>query len=131
MSTVDLEKWPIGAEGVGPLRSSFPRDLLLRRIGGDIRALLGPERVQRVVLFGSRARGEAREEGGVDDSDWDVAVFVRGDPPTRGEREGLTQWWVAFGDETGWAVSPMLFPENGWKERTIFMHNLRFDMIEL
>ena len=32
-----------------------------------------PGRVVKVVLFGSRARGEADE-----DSDWDMAVFLRG-----------------------------------------------------
>jgi len=32
---------------------------------------LYPGRIRRVVLFGSRARGDARE-----DSDWDVALFV-------------------------------------------------------
>ena len=31
------------------------------------------DRIERVVLFGSRARGDARP-----DSDWDVAVFLRG-----------------------------------------------------
>jgi predicted nucleotidyltransferase len=30
------------------------------------------ERIERVVLFGSRARGDAHE-----DSDYDVAVFLR------------------------------------------------------
>ena len=32
-----------------------------------------PGRISRVVLFGSRARGEERA-----DSDWDVAVFLKG-----------------------------------------------------
>jgi predicted nucleotidyltransferase len=41
------------------------------RFAASVRALYG-DRVQRIVLFGSRARGEARE-----DSDWDVAVFLR------------------------------------------------------
>jgi predicted nucleotidyltransferase len=35
--------------------------------------ILYGDRIERVVLFGSRARGDARE-----DSDYDVAVFLKG-----------------------------------------------------
>ena len=38
-----------------------------------------PGRVVRVLLYGSRARGDARP-----DSDWDVAVFLKGTPSTDG-----------------------------------------------
>ena len=36
-----------------------------------LRAALDGDRIERVVLFGSRARGDAGEE-----SDYDVAVFL-------------------------------------------------------
>lgn len=38
-----------------------------------------PGRVVRVVLYGSRARGDARP-----DSDWDVAVFLASPPDVAG-----------------------------------------------
>ena len=44
-------------------------DPVLKRFRAALDALCG-DRVERVVLFGSRARGDARE-----DSDYDVAVF--------------------------------------------------------
>ena len=44
-------------------------DPVLVRLAAELRALYGP-RLERVVLFGSRARGDFR-----DDSDYDVAVF--------------------------------------------------------
>lgn len=45
---------------------------LIRRYKARAEAAL-PGRVSRVVLFGSRARGDAKP-----DSDWDVVVFLEG-----------------------------------------------------
>lgn len=44
-----------------------------------------PGQVARVVLFGSRARGDSRP-----DSDYDVAVFVRGSADRRAVRAKLS-----------------------------------------
>jgi predicted nucleotidyltransferase len=41
---------------------------ILRRLKGELERLYG-DRLERVLLFGSRARGDARP-----DSDWDVAA---------------------------------------------------------
>jgi hypothetical protein len=49
--------------------STLAADPILRRLRAALDELYG-ERIERVVLFGSRARGEAGE-----DSDYDVAVF--------------------------------------------------------
>ena len=48
-----------------------PDDPVLTRFRGAVTEICG-ERVERVVLYGSRARGEHRPE-----SDYDVAVFLR------------------------------------------------------
>ncbi len=54
--------------------SQVAQDPVLRRFRAALEALYG-ERLARVVLFGSRARGDARP-----DSDYDVAVFLRDQP---------------------------------------------------
>jgi predicted nucleotidyltransferase len=62
----------------GSLASRTLPDRLPNRVVEHLRAFrrevehVMPHRVTRVVLFGSRARGDARR-----DSDYDVAVFVR------------------------------------------------------
>jgi|SRR5271166_3007063 len=53
---------------------------ILRRICRSLRAIYG-DRIERLVLFGSRARGDAHAE-----SDYDVAVFL----------EDLTDRWREF-----------------------------------
>ncbi len=47
-------------------------DPILKRFRAALDEMYG-DRLERVVLFGSRARDDARE-----DSDYDVAVFLRG-----------------------------------------------------
>ena len=45
-------------------------DPVLQRIRASLRAIYG-DRIERLVLFGSRARGDAHT-----DSDYDVAIFL-------------------------------------------------------
>jgi predicted nucleotidyltransferase len=46
-------------------------DPILRRICTSLRVIYG-DRIERLVLFGSRARGDAHA-----DSDYDIAVFLK------------------------------------------------------
>ena len=110
-------------------RRAFPRERLLARIAGDLRALF-PDRVERLVLYGSRARGDARDEGLVEDSDWDIALFLR-EGPTAEDRKALASWWLDLLEETGHYVQPFAFPGQAYERRTIFMHELRRDAVDL
>ncbi|HVH75815.1 MAG TPA: nucleotidyltransferase domain-containing protein [Stellaceae bacterium] len=51
--------------------SALAADPILKRLRAALDKLCG-ERIERVVVFGSRARGDAGE-----DSDYDVAVFLK------------------------------------------------------
>ena len=57
---------------------------MLKRFRDALDALYG-DRIERVVLFGSRARGDAHE-----DSDYDIAVFLK----------DLTDRWQEIEDHT-------------------------------
>lgn len=65
------------------------------RVREALLRLYGP-RLERAVLFGSRARGDARSG-----SDYDVAVFPRDMPDRWAELDRLADLRVTLLDETG------------------------------
>lgn len=66
-----------------------------------------PGRVRRVVLFGSRARRDARP-----DSDWDVAVFVAGRASSRDTLD-LADAAYDLIVESGETIHPVALSEDG------------------
>ena len=78
------------------------------------------DRIERVVLFGSRARGDARP-----DSDYDVAVFLRG-MESFGREVRLT---AGIGNEIlrdeGAVINALPLPEGSYRDRTGFMGEIR------
>ena len=70
-------------------------DPVLARLRASLAALYG-EKLDRIVLFGSRARDEAGP-----DSDYDVAVFLKTPPDRWRELDRLADLRVRFLDETG------------------------------
>ncbi|MBV9247936.1 MAG: nucleotidyltransferase domain-containing protein [Acetobacteraceae bacterium] len=85
------------------------------------------DRLERVVLFGSRARGDARE-----DSDYDVAVFLRDYVPgTTTELYQLAGLSSVILDETGAFIHAMPYRAGSYHERTPLMHEIRAEGIDL
>ena len=76
-------------------------DPILRRFRAALDEMYG-DRIERVVLFGSRARGDASA-----DSDYDVAVFLRDMADRFAEMDRLADLGTDILNETGEFVHAM------------------------
>jgi predicted nucleotidyltransferase len=100
-------------------------DQILTRFKSALAETYGPA-LDRVVLFGSRARGDARE-----DSDFDVAVFLRDMGP------GMTEWYrladlrTRFLDEGGPFFEAIPFRAAAYDDPTPIMYEIRRDGLPL
>jgi predicted nucleotidyltransferase len=98
---------------------------VLKRFKAALEDLYG-NRIDRVVLFGSRARGEAH-----DHSDYDVAVFLNSLPDRWQELDRLAELRVRFLDETGMFFDTMPYAAMAYRERTPLMREIRRDGLDL
>jgi predicted nucleotidyltransferase len=100
-------------------------DPVLIRFRAALDAAYG-DRVERVVLFGSRARGDHRP-----DSDYDVAVFLRDFRSFGREIEPLAAIETEILSDTGALISPLPMPDGSYEEQTGLMHEMRREGIDL
>ena len=110
--------------------ATLATDPVLARFCAALDALYG-DRIERVVLFGSRARGDARE-----DSDYDVAVFLEdlapGDIAHRWcELHRLADLSSEILHQTDVFVDAKVFPGGAYRDRTSLMREIRRDGIDL
>ena len=82
-------------------------------------------RLAKMVLFGSRARGEAADE-----SDWDIAVFLT-DDPTMEDRHRLTDLGTDLMYVTGHFIQSLALPLRREVEDSYLMRAIRADGIAL
>ena len=113
------------ASGRRAMANESTRDPILSRFRAALDEMFG-DRLARVVLFGSRARGEAR-----DDSDYDVAVFLKDLPDRWRELHRLADLRVDFIDETGAFFDAKPFSIAACKERTPLMFDIRRDGLDV
>jgi predicted nucleotidyltransferase len=101
-------------------------DPILKRFRAALEEAYG-ERLERVVLFGSRARGDARP-----DSDYDVGVFLRDVPDGVAELHRLADLSTAILEDGGEFIHAMAYPAGFYDdERMPLMYAIRAEGIDL
>ena len=100
-------------------------DPVLSRFRAVLDEIYG-ERIERVVLYGSRARGDARP-----DSDYDVAVFLK-DLDGFGKEAGrIAEIETDILSDTGAVINALPLQAGSYRDRTGLMQELRRDGLDL
>jgi len=101
-------------------------DLVISKFRAALGKAYGP-RLERAVLYGSRARGDAKPG-----SDYDIAVFLKNLDSRWDEFGTLAEIEVDLLDETGAVVHAMPYPAGSWRDRSSpLMHEIRKDGFDL
>ena len=81
-----------------------------------------------VLLFGSRARGEARKG-----SDWDVLIVLPKQYLQQSDYDQVSYPLVELGWNLGEQINPILFTQSEWEANSItpFYDNVKRDAISL
>ncbi|HLH48859.1 MAG TPA: nucleotidyltransferase domain-containing protein [Roseiarcus sp.] len=100
-------------------------DPILNRFRAELDKVYG-DRIERVVLFGSRARGE-----GGPDSDYDIAVFLRKPDSFWRESGRLAEIETDILYDTGAVINALPFSAGADHEHSPLMHELGRDGLDL
>lgn len=103
-----------------------PDDPVLRRFREAVTEIYRA-RVARVVLFGSRARGDAQP-----DSDYDIAVFLRDMPDRFTELRRLADVGSAILFDSGEVINALPYLEDAYNDpRMPLMSEIRREGVDL
>lgn len=80
------------------------------------------------ILYGSRARGDARS-----DSDWDILILLNKDTLTQNDYDNVSYPFVMLGCNLGAEINPILYTKKEWEtyQFTPFYENVNRDGIIL
>lgn len=80
------------------------------------------DRIERIILFGSRARQEARPE-----SDYDIALFLHDMESFSAEADRLAKLEFDLMQQTGAVINTLPFKAGAYASQTSFMEEVRRD----
>lgn len=100
-------------------------DPVLKRFRAELERVYG-DKLARVVLFGSRARGDARP-----DSDYDVAVFLKESDGFWDETGRLAEIEVDLIAREDAIVHALPFFVGDYERRTLFMRDVRQEGVDI
>lgn len=80
------------------------------------------------ILFGSRARGDARS-----DSDWDVIILINGERASGKDFDMYAYPFVSYGWSVGEIINPLIYSFSDWANRSItpFYKNVQSEGVSL
>lgn len=81
-----------------------------------------------LILFGSQARGDARQ-----DSDWDLLVLLDTEHPTNSDYDKYGYPFVSLGWQLGESINPVMYGKQEWHSRkfTELYQNVKREGIRL
>lgn len=82
----------------------------------------------KAILYGSRARGDARN-----DSDWDILILLDKDVLNQSDYDNVSYPFVLLGCDLGQEINPILYTKKEWESYRItpFYENVLRDGIDL
>jgi len=100
-------------------------DPVLNRFRHALDDLYG-DQIDRVVLFGSRARGDSNQ-----DSDYDIAVFLKSFADRWKEFDRLAALRLQFLDDSGSFFDAKPFLAESYNDRTPLMREIRLEGLDV
>ena len=93
----------------------------------EIASSILPEGAE-VLLFGSRARADARQ-----DSDWDILILINGERATGADFDKYAYPFVYYGWSVGEKINPLIYSFSDWNRRSItpFYKNVQAEGVSL